>query len=303
MGRASRRSSGTVLVANVRSPAGRWRQGTTVKSEEESFSRVRKSFSYTNVALTLVLVFAMSGGAYAASKYVISSTKQISPKVLKALKGQAGVAGKQGVAGVAGPAGPEGKPGKEGTPGKEGALGKEGPVGKEGPAGKNGSAGSPWTAGGTLPSGKTLKGQWGVVGTASGEFSVLTNAVSYGIPLATEPIDIYYIAANTGEGEPANGEAAEAPAIREGKCKGTVHEPEAMPGYLCVFAKQEDNNISEITVGPGLVYKFPAICSWETNKCATEGPEPGSRFGFGMKTLAKEAGEVNDSGTWAVTEQ
>jgi hypothetical protein len=34
----------------------------------------------------LALVFAMSGGAYAASRYVITSTKQISLEVLESLK-------------------------------------------------------------------------------------------------------------------------------------------------------------------------------------------------------------------------
>lgn len=51
--------------------------------------RVRKRLTYANVAMTLALVFAMSGGAYAAKKYVISSTKQIKPSVLKQLQGNA----------------------------------------------------------------------------------------------------------------------------------------------------------------------------------------------------------------------
>jgi hypothetical protein len=57
------------------------------------------------------LVFAMSGGALAATHYVITSKKQISPKVLKTLKGKpgsrgpAGPAGAAGAAGAAGPAG------------------------------------------------------------------------------------------------------------------------------------------------------------------------------------------------------
>jgi hypothetical protein len=51
------------------------------------FSTIRKRITYANVALTLTLVFAMSGGAYAAGKYLITSTKQISPKVLASLKG------------------------------------------------------------------------------------------------------------------------------------------------------------------------------------------------------------------------
>jgi len=67
------------------------------------FSRIRKRFTYTNVAMTLALVFAMTGGAYAAKHYIITSTRQISPKVLKQLKGSrgpAGPAGKQGAAGA-----------------------------------------------------------------------------------------------------------------------------------------------------------------------------------------------------------
>ncbi|MGH2879601.1 MAG: hypothetical protein ACRDK4_08360, partial [Solirubrobacteraceae bacterium] len=60
--------------------------------------------------MTLALVFAMTGGAYAAKKYLITNTKQISPKVLKQLKGAKGPAG---------PAGPEGKAGAPGSPGKD----------------------------------------------------------------------------------------------------------------------------------------------------------------------------------------
>ena len=37
---------------------------------------------------TLALIFAMSGGAYAASHYLITSTKQIKPSVLGHLKGK-----------------------------------------------------------------------------------------------------------------------------------------------------------------------------------------------------------------------
>ena len=90
---------------------------------------MRKRITYANVAATLALVFAMSGGAFAAKHYLLSSTKQISPKVLKALKGKTG---KTGATGPAGLAGKEGSPGKEGKEGKQGTEGKEG---KEGPPG------------------------------------------------------------------------------------------------------------------------------------------------------------------------
>jgi hypothetical protein len=101
----------------------------------------RRPFSYANVTATLALLFAMSGGALAANHYLISSTKQINPSVLKKLKGSTGATGLTGAAGKEGPAGREGPAGKEGPTGKEGPLGKEGPAGKEGPLGKEGPAG------------------------------------------------------------------------------------------------------------------------------------------------------------------
>ncbi len=81
---------------------------------------MRKRITYANVAATLALVFAMSGGALAAKHYLITSTKQISPKVLKKLKGNTG---KAGVAGSPGAAGKEGPQGKEGASGKAGERG------------------------------------------------------------------------------------------------------------------------------------------------------------------------------------
>lgn len=89
---------------------------------------IRKRITYANVVATLALVFSMAGGAMAAKHYLINSTKQINPKVIRALKGKAGPQG---------PLGKEGPAGKEGLPGKEG---KEGPVGKEGKEGAPGSA-------------------------------------------------------------------------------------------------------------------------------------------------------------------
>jgi hypothetical protein len=81
---------------------------------------IRNHLSYANVVATLALVFAMSGGALAATHYAINSTKQINPKVLKRLKG---TAGPQGTTGKVGPAGSTGAPGPQGTGGKEGPAG------------------------------------------------------------------------------------------------------------------------------------------------------------------------------------
>jgi hypothetical protein len=105
------------------------------------FSAIRRHLSYANVAATLALLFSMTGGALAAKHYLINSTKQINPKVLKALKGSNGRSGSNGLNGSKGPTGPQG------------AKGEAGPNGKEGPAGKEGLAGRAGTTGATGPIG------------------------------------------------------------------------------------------------------------------------------------------------------
>ncbi|TMK99036.1 MAG: collagen-like protein [Actinobacteria bacterium] len=94
----------------------------------------RRHLNYANVTATLALVLAMSGGALAAKHYLINSTKQISPKVLKALRGKAGKAGPTGNAGATGKEGPAGKDGRDGAPGATGKEGTRGPEGAPGSA-------------------------------------------------------------------------------------------------------------------------------------------------------------------------
>jgi hypothetical protein len=168
--------------------------------------------TYANIVATLALVFAMSGGALAASHYLITSTKQISPKVLKQLKGKSGAAGKEGAPGKAGGNGTNGTNGTGGGNGESvtsaevkvgdatacNALGGSkftvggsvttacnGKAGKEGKVGENGKEGSPWTAGGTLPSGKTETGAWGFSATES---HLERLAISFPIPLTGEEL-------------------------------------------------------------------------------------------------------------------
>jgi hypothetical protein len=81
------------------------------------FSAIQRRLTYANVAATLALVFSMTGGALAAKHYLVNSTKQINPKVLKKLKGQ------NGKTGPTGPAGAAGAPGTPGTPGAQGPAG------------------------------------------------------------------------------------------------------------------------------------------------------------------------------------
>jgi hypothetical protein len=77
---------------------------------------------YATIVATTALVFSLSGGALAATQYLITSTKQISPNVLKRLKG------------TPGPSGPQGLPGPNGNPGIPGRVGAPGPSGAAGSA-------------------------------------------------------------------------------------------------------------------------------------------------------------------------
>jgi hypothetical protein len=136
---------------------------------------IRKRLTYANVAATLALLFAMSGGALAANHFLINSTKQINPKVLKKLKGNRGARGATGAPGA---------PGAKGATGATGATGSTGPTGPKGSTGSQGFEGERGvSATEPLPSGESESGQWGIgyTGGTTGEF--VSDAVSFPVPL------------------------------------------------------------------------------------------------------------------------
>lgn len=261
---------------------------------------VRRHASYANVAATLALVFAMSGGAFAASHYLISSTKQISPKVLTALRGKRGPSGATGAVGTPGANGTNGANGKDGTNGQNGTPGQSvsasevalgvgacaGQGGSEfkagatttfacnGKEGAEGQQGSPWTAGGTLPSGASEKGQWALsdVTAATGEERIVP--LSFPIPLAA-----------TIAGAQAHFIAAGA-TVPHG-CLGTVEAPQAEPGFLCVFetgGAAAPNNA-----------EFSFFFNAEKNRSEV------GKTGVLMRFKAPLEGKTAAVGTWAVT--
>lgn len=69
-------------------------------------SAIRRHLTYANVAATLALVLSMSGAALAANHYLINSTKQIKPSVIRKLRGDTGRRGSTGARGPTGITGP-----------------------------------------------------------------------------------------------------------------------------------------------------------------------------------------------------
>jgi hypothetical protein len=148
-----------------------------------------------SLLISLVALSVALGGTAVAAGYVITSTKQISPKVLKALKGAKGAKGARGATG---------------------ATGGTGATGAVGPQGIQGVAGPLTTA---LPSGQTLRGTFAVRGTAAagGEESVA--AISFGFSLTAAPIPNFVFAG----------------AASTTACPGTAAAPTAAPGQLCIY--------------------------------------------------------------------
>jgi hypothetical protein len=260
------------------------------------FSAMRRRVTFVNVAVTFALVFAMSGGAFAAGKFLITSTKQIKPGVLAQLKGKTGPAGAAGATGPAGPQGPQGAAGVEGKPGGPGAEGKAGatgpkgetgakgaagpagPQGAQGVAGAEGKEGSPWTAGGTLPSGKTETGTF-AAGPTSTAGSGLTAGISFSIPLKEEldQAHVHFITVKEVE-------TAKVPA----GCKGSASAPEAEAGNLCVFEGLNIRGVLPPSSFTGLVKPTELVHGATAN-------------GSALLLSSGEETEAIMFGTWAVT--
>lgn len=254
-------------------------------------SRLHSKLGTAGLVVAIVALVAALAGTALAAKDVL--TKQEKKQVEKIAKKYAG---KNGATGPQGPQGPQGVPGKDGAPGQTGATGPAGPSGPTGPTGKNGTAGATGPTGPTgptgfsgfveeLPTNGTEMGRWAWSGlTKKGIPYVEKTAISFVIPYSTEgeAPTIHYILKN---GKELN-EAFEE--VTSTVCLGTVAEPAAKPGALCIY---EGENLN-----PGTFFGFlttvneaGAVLGFLTPE--SEGESPSEFFSMYME------------GSWAVTKE
>jgi hypothetical protein len=263
--------------------------------------RLRKRIHVTpaTAIATLALVFAMTGGAYAAGKYLITSTKQISPKVLKQLKGangKPGAPGTNGTNGAPGATGPAGGAGPQGNPGGTGGAGPQGNPGEsvtvaktsskecnnEGGVKASNASGTATACNGktgfteTLPAGKTETGEWSITHSASGA-EIFGTAISFVIPLSAglDETHVHFIMPN--ETLPSG-------------CTGSGEKPAAESGHLCVFAT------TMLNVKPASAISLSTIFQAE----GSVGADP---FGAQLAFYVEAAGLAVGRGSWAVTQK
>ncbi len=137
-----------------------------------------------------------------------------------------------------------------------------------------GSANSATTASGlgTMASGQTERGIWWLSDWAeSGTDGAAVSAITFPIPLAQPPLAVHYI--ELGQGTPSG-------------CFGSVGDPGAAPGNLCVFE--------------GRAYNAGGVRGIEDP--TDNGVNEADQFGTGVYMAGTNGpGEADTGGSWAVT--
>jgi hypothetical protein len=228
-------------------------------------STLRTRFGIPGIISVIALVFAMFGGAYAASQSGVN--QKAKTKVVKGPRGPKGAKGDTGATGPAGAPGSQGLKGDAGTPGAKGDPGvspKGVPFGPtEEPVSEpceerggaefvsagapsyvcNGEEGSPWLAGGTLPKGATETGTWLVV---KGQLS----SISFPIPLAASIPGTNVVPIGEGATPPSECDDGEGAAA-------SAENPEADEGFICIFTtlgEQPFTTVGSSKAGAGLFW-------------------------------------------------
>ncbi len=218
------------------------------------FQALRKHLTPATGIAFVALIFAITGGAFAANSGGGGGAKQtalvaragsgtLTATVAKAKAktkagargpaGPKGATGPAGPAGATGPAGPAGATGPAGGGGPQGPAGPTGATGLQGPQGNEGKAGANGTTGFTkaLPSGDTETGTWSAHLAAESEFMFVP--LSFNIPLAAAITEHAFVVTEAEWAEEeVGGVKQKDPA---GCAGGTPSAPKAEPGNLCLY--------------------------------------------------------------------
>ncbi len=220
------------------------------------YAALHDQFGTAGLVLSIVaIVLALGGGAYAASHSATASKAK------------------------AGKPGPRGKTGPQGAPGATGPAGPAGPAGTNGTNGKDGTNGTNGTTGytETLPEGQSEHGTWAFQWRANAEEAV-TVPISFPIWLE-KPIEHGHV-----QIIPEGG-------MGSGGCEGgTVAEPFAKSGYLCVY-------VLEATSPPEVEFPSYALRSEETGEIEAAG-RSGARL---FSKVDSGPLPVSADGVWVVT--
>lgn len=178
-----------------------------------------------------------------------------SSQVTRGPRGPRGKRGKRGLRGLRGLTGPPGAPGQQGAQGIQGIQGIQGPAG-------------PFPD--PLTAGKTIRGNWSVWehGVTAGFYTVAGIDFAFRLPAPPTP---HYINA----GAPATAE-----------CPGSVIDPQAAPGHLCVYESGQSNAAQRRTCDPEL-----SGCVFASS----------NREGIAVAISATANGTVWAIGSWAAT--
>jgi hypothetical protein len=245
----------------------------------------------------LALLIALAGGSYAAGRYLGTAASKSRPQVRWGPRGPRGPRGEAGRAGPAGPAGANGENGASGSsvtatelkPGNvncaEGGTEIKTAGGTvfacNGDTGPEGRMGPPGPAITVLPQGKTETGVWTFGPLVQETMSIQIN---FTIPLpsvVTAEGAIEYC----GQKEAGLRKGCEEKNAKlEEHCPGSLQDPKAAVGYLCVY------------VDGGLGPKSEVISVQNPE----EGGEPG-KAGRSSAELNISPVEGSGQGTWAVT--
>jgi hypothetical protein len=166
-------------------------------------SRIHARLGTAGFVIAIVaLIAALTGTAFAAAKLNATQKKEV-VKIAKKFAGKPGPAGPQG------PVGPQGAPG---------AAGKEGPRGLSGSPGDDGEDGACSAANPVcvLPFGATLTGDWAFSSKGFGAYL----EINFPLRMPRAPQEAEFV-----EGSPTTA------------CPGSVEDPEAMPGRLCIYVR------------------------------------------------------------------